>query len=487
MSATSRFVAVLLTMICSVVRADDWPQWLGPNRSGFVSDESQNPIQLPERGLNPVWKTSEPLRGGWGSPIVVGDRVFLFTYRSRSREGMKLPEPKYPELTADEKKEMTADDVAKYEADRSRESADRTRASTVFEDHVLCFDLKTGEQIWDVHWEGRLVQWGQSSTPTAHMDRLLVVGSDREVHAIAQSDGKPIWTSQFQTPVELREPISSSVAIAGDLAIVLADRLRAIKLETGETAWEKPPETCGGMHSSPAIWQSQDGPVAIVNLAGGKTVGVQAKSGEELWRLDTLAERSSPVVAGDRLVTFGGSRKGGVRCYELGETPNELWKYQRLADPGSSPSVSNNRVVVAGDKVVVCLDLETGKSLWTEQLDLAQSQYSSPLTIGQTALFADQGLWFFDLSDSSPRPAIEARFDANGLMASPDQHRGKLDLEKLEPAEREEIWKSKIVDRGAVECTSPAIANGHLIVRLKTGLACYRLGHPSSAVAESDE
>ena len=469
----------------STASADDWPQWLGPTRTGVVPAERLDVIdRLPATGLAPEWRTGDALAGGWGSPIVSGDRVFLFTYHLRPRPGVTLDEPEYPSLTPQKKAEMSPAELSRYDADQAREAAVRARASTLFEDRLHCFDLKTGEPIWETQWEGRYVRWGQSSTPAAREGVLYVVGSDRQVHAVAEADGAVVWVTQQSGP-DLDEPVSSSVAFAEGKAIVLLDTLRAFDLKTGDLVWDAG-ESCPGVHSSPSLWQGPEGAVAVVNIKGNKTVGVRASDGSELWRLDTGAENSTPVISGDRMVTYGTSRKGGVGCYELAATPRKLWSYHRAADPGSSPSVSGETVVVAGDATLTCLDLETGKPIRRDRLDLAKSEFSSPLIVGDRVILADQGLWIVRPTAGKGDQAIEARFNAAGVMATPDQHREWIGLGKLDSTKRETVWKSEVLDRGLVECTSPAMADGRLILRLKTGLACYRIARPAVAVAEGN-
>lgn len=465
--------------------AADWPQWLGPTRTGTPSAERFDVIdRLPDAGLAPEWRTPQPLTGGWGSPIVSGNRVFLFTYQSRPRAGVSLGEPEYPDLTAEKKAGMSPQELSRYDADQAREAAVRARASTLFEDRLHCLDLRTGKPLWETHWEGRYVRWGQSSTPTADNGVLYVVGSDRQVHAIAEESGAVVWVTRQPAP-ELDEPVSSSVAISEGKGIVLVDTLRAFDLKTGELAWNAG-ENCPGVHASPSLWRGEEGPVAVVNIKGAKTVGIRVSDGRELWRLDTGAENSTPVISGDRMITYGNSRKGGVGCYELGETPKKLWSYHRAADPGASPSVSGGTVVVAGDATLTCLDLETGKPIRSDRLDLAKSEFSSPLIVGDRVIFADQGLWIVRPTAERSDRAMEARFNAAGVMATPEQHREWMGLSKLNPAEREAAWKAEVIDRGLVECTSPALAGGRLILRLKTGLACYRIASPVAAVVEGN-
>ncbi|MEI8022196.1 MAG: serine/threonine protein kinase, partial [Schlesneria sp.] len=55
----------------------DWPWWRGPERNGVASPDQQPPLSWNETE-NVVWKSPVPGRGH-GSPIVVGDQVFLLT------------------------------------------------------------------------------------------------------------------------------------------------------------------------------------------------------------------------------------------------------------------------------------------------------------------------------------------------------------------------------------------------------------------------
>ena len=54
----------------------DWPQFRGPNGNGYIG-KLNHPIEWSKK-KNLSWSESIP-GGGWSSPIVVGDRVFLTT------------------------------------------------------------------------------------------------------------------------------------------------------------------------------------------------------------------------------------------------------------------------------------------------------------------------------------------------------------------------------------------------------------------------
>ncbi|HXQ78008.1 MAG TPA: PQQ-binding-like beta-propeller repeat protein, partial [Gemmatimonadaceae bacterium] len=83
---------VLLTLtVCGViasagamVRADDWPQFRGPDGQGH-SDAHGLPTEWGET-RNITWKVPVPGRG-WSSPIVADGRVWLTTATQAGREG----------------------------------------------------------------------------------------------------------------------------------------------------------------------------------------------------------------------------------------------------------------------------------------------------------------------------------------------------------------------------------------------------------------
>ncbi len=56
------------------VRADDWPQWLGPQRDG-VWRESGIVEKFPASGPKVKWQ--KPIGGGYAGPAVAGGKVFV--------------------------------------------------------------------------------------------------------------------------------------------------------------------------------------------------------------------------------------------------------------------------------------------------------------------------------------------------------------------------------------------------------------------------
>ena len=69
--------------------ADDWPQWMGPNRdnrwmeTGIISS-------IPEGGLPVLWRADVHL--GYSGPAVANGRVYLTDYQKSSGEVRNSPD-----------------------------------------------------------------------------------------------------------------------------------------------------------------------------------------------------------------------------------------------------------------------------------------------------------------------------------------------------------------------------------------------------------
>src|SRR5690348_15207920 len=93
MQAIARFpfkrvvLTTLLLTLSSSVQADDWPQWLGPQRDA-IWRETGILDKFPEGGPKIRWRT--PIGAGYSGPAVAKGRVYL-TDRILA-EGAKRPD-----------------------------------------------------------------------------------------------------------------------------------------------------------------------------------------------------------------------------------------------------------------------------------------------------------------------------------------------------------------------------------------------------------
>src|SRR6187402_1949630 len=67
-------VAAAVLVLPVSVRADDWPQWFGPQRDG-VWRETGIVAALPKAGLPVKWRV--PIGDGYSGPAVAGNRLFV--------------------------------------------------------------------------------------------------------------------------------------------------------------------------------------------------------------------------------------------------------------------------------------------------------------------------------------------------------------------------------------------------------------------------
>lgn len=478
------FMAALATS--SVLHAADWTQWRGNNRNGVASNSPALIDGLPEDGLKAAW-VSEPIgsgknEGGWGSPVVVnfpGDataeqRVYLFTHRR-----VKIAEPpkkKFPWLSPDKRVGMTDEEYAEYEVKRRNEDEAIAKAY-VFRETIYCLNAADGKEIWKNETDSFYTRFPQSGSPTVADGRLYILGAGGHVRSVDALSGRNLW--KVRLPVSFRDEFwQSSFLVTDGLAIFLAGHLYAVNLEDGSIAWEGDPTKTRGTHTSPVLWQQDNINFVILNAAGGTTC-IEAATGKEVWTVKSEAGLSTPVVAGDRLITYSNSRKKGMRCFQMTTSgAEEQWVFNGCQDKGSSPVVVGDFVYVQGEKRLACVNLETGDSEWMTTLDIGRPQYTSLVAADSKVYYAVEGVLCVEATPEEFHPLFNAKVDDTGLLATEDALReihGVNALAKEDQGKAEKLYQSKIGRQGPLTCATPAIANGRMYVRLKNALACYDL------------
>jgi len=459
----------------ALVSAGDWNQWRGANRDGVAADSPTLIEALPDDGIQPEW-ISAPIKsardGGWGSPIVADGRVILFAH---SREQLRELGPvKFPWLPPEKRGGMTDAEYAEYERNRRDEDEDRATAFA-FREHVYCFDADTGESLWTHDADSVYTRFPQSGSPCAAGDRVYLLGAGRYVRSFDVRTGEEAWSTFL--PGEFRDEfMQSSLVVVDGIVVVMADHLFGLDGGNGSIVWEGDPEQSRGSHSSPVVWKSGDRSLVIVNVAGGKTGCFAQTNGHELWSVESEAAQATPVVIGDRLITYGNSRAKGLRCFALSESgAEELWRYRGLQDKGSSPVVVDGHVYVQGESRIACINLETGEAEWSDYLDLRNPQYSSPIAADGKVFYAYEALVCFRAEPDGFNTLFDAHFDNNGLMASERTFRRLLDLDQGAREENERVLLRHLGPNAPLPCASPAFANGRIYIRLKNALACYDL------------
>ena len=483
----------LLITISSLISAADWNQWRGSNRDGVAADSPALISKLPETGLTPIWTAngigSGKNDGGWGSPVVItkpapeGSRrdteslVYLFTHkRIKFRD---VPKKKYPWLPPEKRVGMTPEQYAEYEVKR-RDEDEFIAQSYRHIETVLCLDGHTGQERWKNERKSFYSRFPQSGSPTVVDGRLYILGAGRHARCINAANGDDLWSVRLEG--DFRDEFwQSSFVIVDNLAIFLAGHLFALDTKNGKVLWEGDAKLTRGTHTSPVLWKKDGKQFVVVNVNGSETICVEPATGKELWRIKSEGGLSTPVIAGDRLLTYGNSRKKGLRSFQMTlEDAKHEWTFNGAADKGSSPVVVGDHVFVQGEKRLACVDLASGKACWQVTIDYRRPQYISLIAADKKVYYALEGLLCFNASGESFEPLIDGKIDDTGWLATEAAIRKKLNLDKIEQepngqAKAEKLYQSKIGRHGPVPCVTPAFADGFLYVRLKNSVVCYDL------------
>ena len=353
-------------LICTTfILAEDWPQYLGPNRN---STSSQKNIfrTWPEGGPEVLWTVS--VGRGYGGPVVKDGRVYLL--------------------------------------DRDYEVGDKLR----------CFDLSNGKELWSFAYDapGRVSFPGSRSVPTVDGDHIYSCGHNGDLYCIDINTHKPVWNKNVwtdfggkpsrivgrvpwgPTPVG-RFPVwaitqcpliyGDSLIIASqapDAGVVAYDKL------TGDVKWKTPSLGYVG-YVSPAIVKvdGEDHVVMITPSTNpyrrsspdenkmGKVVGIEPLTGKILWEYDKWhchISVPSAVDAGENRVLVVGGYELGAVMIKVGKKADgsygttELFKTEEFGAHTKPPLLHNGYFYAqygTNDRRdgLVCMSMD-GKIMW---------------------------------------------------------------------------------------------------------------------------
>jgi outer membrane protein assembly factor BamB len=352
-----RAIATLVLFFCTLTPtlcAADWPQWRGPNRDGIVRG-----VRAPQKwpkALKEEWKV--PVGESYSSPVVVGDKVFVFIRQK--------------------------DDEA-----------------------VLCLELATGKEVWKSEpyqapyrfWpgEGDLSK-GPRSTPTVSDGRIYTAGVSGVISCLDTKTGKLIWRKESKNAPPYGGP--ASPLLTDGLCIVHLgcdgrgdeDGLSAFDAKTGEVKWRVADGSRPG-YGSPVV-ADLAGERQVVLFTSWNLRGVSLATGQTLWgvKLDGPEKNSTPVLYQDLIIfTDYKERPRAVRLEkgDKGIAPKEVWKGELAGSYMSTPVLDGDLLFglsVRGRGCFCCLDAKTGKTLW-ESDEKEGAGYTSVVNAGGAWLF----------------------------------------------------------------------------------------------------
>jgi outer membrane protein assembly factor BamB len=410
-------VAILgLATTASIVRADDWPQWLGPKRNGGTSEKVA------------PWKTSPkvawrlPVEKGFASPVVADGRVFVHA------------------------------PVKDQEAEE-----------------IIALDAATGKEVWRKSYERAayksILGRGPRATPMVAGNRVYACGITGVLTCCEADTGKRLWLADTYKTLGQTLPafgVCCSPLVVGNVVVVSVGGkdscLVAYDADKGEMLWKRYDEPAST--SSPLLFAAPGRAGKLpdaVFMTSLRLLAVNPLDGSLSWEFPLVFQpvgaSTTPLSSGDRL--FTSTTTNGTTAIQVSGAGDkvatkQLWQNKDVTSYFSTGTVVNKEhlylVSFTGQpkpaSALSCVEMSTGKELWKKE-----------------------GVGYYHVA--------VIRTGDNRLLLLSDS--GKLRLVEADPKEYRELASAQVCG-GTFGV--PALSNGRLYVRDDKELVCLELPAP---------
>lgn len=428
----SRLIAAVL-LLATPALADDWPQWMGPQRDNIWREEGIIE-QFPENGPPVVWRIK--IAGGYAGPAVAGGKVYITDY-------------------------ATGDDVR---------IANFERKEFTGSERVFCLDEATGEELWRHEYPVKYTisyPAGPRCTPTVHNGKVYTLGAEGQLICFDAINGEIIWEKNFSDEYNTKAAMwgyASHPLVDGKKLICVVggkgSHTVAFDLETGQELWRNFSSSEQG-YSPPTIITA-GGVRQLITTRPNGVSSADPETGQEYWTVPYNATSGtvimSPVKSGDYLY-LGGYSGQSLMLQLATDKPDVEIVWGNESKKGVSPM--NVQPFVDGDiiygvdhnGVMMAVSVPSGERLWETTAPISDRPANSG-----TAFIVRQADRYWLFNDS-----------------------GELIIARLSPEGYEELDRTKIIvptnyafGREVVWCM-PAFANKKLFVRNDVECICIDL------------
>jgi outer membrane protein assembly factor BamB len=403
-------VAFLLgAVLCSSVVALAPTGWRQDGTGRFPS--ARPPLEWSKQS-NVRWKTKMP-GPGFGSPVVVGERIFVVSYPGellclRASDGKVLW--RQPNTMAEVYGEEKARDIAgQYDRlDKQRNEAVRAfnlfrkelRDKGINPDKKDTLDRETKEKLdtarkkitdadrairdlgMKLPRKERRGEPGNAAATPAYDGKYVAAVFGNGIVAVYSTEGKRQWIKFIETPTIGFGHSASPVLVAGKLIVHLND-LVALDPATGKELWRLP---LSARHASPIA--TRLGKEDVLITPAGPIVRV--RDGKVLSKGKFSLSESSPLLQGG--VVYA-SNSGQIRAFKLSQSDEgdvvlaELWKASAARDRRTPSSVLHDGLLYAVNTngMLEVIDTKGGEQVYKQRLPI-NHVYSS-ITLAGGYLF----------------------------------------------------------------------------------------------------
>jgi outer membrane protein assembly factor BamB len=422
-------IRILWLLVFAIVHvyacSQDWPDWRGPYRDGIW--ETTGVVDaFDSEALELTW--SVPIGPGYSGPTVSQGRVYV--------------------------------------TDRLERPAQAER--------VLCFDEKTGEEIWTFQYGSVYENVGYPAGPRAsvvvHAGKAYSLGTMGHLFCFDAATGRVLWKRDLFSEYEMNMPIwgiAATPLVVDEKIIVHVSGSQnacvvAFHKDTGKEIWRSLEDRAG--YSAPILIEKK-GVRVVVNWTEHSLSGLDPETGEIYWRFPWRTGSgmsiATPVLYKDHI--FVSAFYSGSLLVKLGEdytTAEKVWQREGESERKTDAlHCVMNTPVILDDFIygvdsygeLRCLEFSTGDRVWEDLTAVNKDRWANIHFIRQ-----GDRTWMFN------------------------EH-GELLITRLSPSGLEEISRARLIEptrkqlpRG-VTWSHPAFANKHVFIRNDERLVCADL------------
>ena len=299
--------------------AGDWPDILGPTRSGIASSDEVLADTWPTEGPPVIWQ--RPVGRGYAGVVIADGMGFLF-HRLGDQEILEAFDPASgKQIWADRYSTTFRPQVGGGDGPLCTPCISGKRIITFGAQGILtCHDTHSGMLLWQrnthTDFDAREGYFGAGSSPIVVGDIVIVnVGGSKQDAGIVGfelSTGKTKWSTTTQ-PASYSSPTQVKIGKTSFTIIITRYKCLLVEPESGEIRWEFPFGMRGPTVNAavPVIQKKSTGLSLLITAAYG--IGTMEGTFDEntftkRWEsLDTLASQyCTPILIGPHAYCIDG-------------------------------------------------------------------------------------------------------------------------------------------------------------------------------------
>ena len=350
-SRTRILCALALAQAAGSALAEDWPQWLGPQRDA-VWRETGIVQKFPAEGPPIRWRA--PLGGGYAGPAVAQGRVYVLD--RQLAQGAANPTDPFQ------------------------------RGSIPGTERIVCFDARDGKLLWKHEYDCPYTMSypaGPRTTPAVSGDKVYALGAEGNLVCLNNADGKVVWSHDFKKEFDLKTPLwgfAGNPLVDGRRLICLAggegSTVVAFDKETGKELWRALSSKEPG-YSSPVIYEA-GGKRQLIVWHPESVNSLDPETGKVYWS-EPFKARSGMTIATPRkhqdllflTCFYNGSLMLRLDSAKPAATP--MWRTEKMSEKEtthlnavmSTPTLEPGYIYgVCSYGQLRCLRSETGERVW---------------------------------------------------------------------------------------------------------------------------